>query len=236
MRLPPDLAMLVGSYLDPHDLRVCMTQLCSGGTGFVATGCANDATTILLHELVVCCRLSDGVDGIAHECMERIESFVSRRGNVQTIILYVQVRREHATNASVYSDIHRSFKQRSSLQLGQNQGITVQWHVSAESIAQIEFLLKVDMPKDGTHVSDSSAGGAIRQYLHTLNLSRTKVSDVSVLASCQSLHTLNLSYTAVSDVSVLASCQSLHTLSLSCSPVNDVSVLASCPVSAHAGP
>jgi hypothetical protein len=59
-----------------------------------------------------------------------------------------------------------------------------------------------------------SAGGDVRQYLHTLDLSETKVSDASALASCKSLRTLNLRKTQVTDVSGLASCQSLHTLVL----------------------
>jgi Leucine-rich repeat (LRR) protein len=52
----------------------------------------------------------------------------------------------------------------------------------------------VDVVNDDTRVGDS------------------QVSDVSVLASCQSLHTLNLGNTLLSDVSALASCQALHTL------------------------
>jgi hypothetical protein len=228
MWLPQDLAMLVGSYLDPHDLTVCTTQLCSSGAGFVANLFANDSTTILLHELVASCRLSACVDDVAHEGMKRIESFVKRRGNVQTIILHARLWSKHATNASVYSDLHRRLQQGSSFHLSRNQEIAVEWHVGAESIAQVEFLLKVDVPKDSARASDSSAGGAIRQYLHKLDLRKTEVSDVSALASCQSLHTLNLSQTRVSDVSGLASCQSLQTLNLCGTQVSDVSVLASC--------
>jgi Leucine-rich repeat (LRR) protein len=220
--------MLVGSYLNPHDVLVCTTQLCSSGAGFVATGITNKRTTILLHELVECCRLSAGVDDIAQECVARIESFVARRGNVQTIILRAQLRRKRATNASVYSNIHDHLQQGSWLQLGQNQEVTVEWYVSAESIAQVEFLLKVDVPKDGARVSDSPAGGALRQSLHTLNLCETQVSDVFVLASFTSLHKLDLSETGVSDVSPLASCTALHTLDLVGVPLYDVSPLASC--------
>jgi hypothetical protein len=220
--------MLVGSYLDPHDLAVCTTQLCSSGPGFVANIFTNDGTTILVHELVACCRLSAGVVDVAQECMERLESFLARRGNVRTIILDVKLKRECAINASVYSDIRDRLQQGSLFQLSQNQGITVEWHVSAESVAQVEFLLKVDVPKDSARASDSSASGAIRQYLHMLDLSETEVRDVSVLSSCQSLHTLDLRFTQVSDVSALASCQSLHTLNLCGTRVNDVSGLASC--------
>jgi Leucine-rich repeat (LRR) protein len=113
--------------------------------------------------------------------------------------------------------------------LSQNQGVTVEWHAHAKSVAQIEFLLEtVDVPKDGARASDSSAGVALRQYLHTLNLNHTQVSDVTAFSSCQSLHTLNLCATQVSDVSALASCQSLHTLYLNDTQVGDVSALVSC--------
>jgi hypothetical protein len=228
MWLPQELAMQVGSYLDPHDLRVCTTQLCSSGAGFVANIFANDGTTILLHELVACSRLSAGVDDVAQECIERMKSFLARRGNVRRIILDAELKGECASNSSVYSDIRDSLQQGSSFQLNQNQRITVEWNVCATTIAQVEFLLKVDVPKDSARASDSSAGGAMRQYLHTLDLRFTRVSDVSALASCQSLHTLNLNGTRVRDVSALASCQSLHTLVLKCTCVSDVSGLASC--------
>jgi hypothetical protein len=75
---------------------------------------------------------------------------------------------------------------------------------------------------------ESTSSNESCQALHTLNLERTQVSDVSPLASCQALHTLNLERTQVSDVSPLASCQSLHTLELNYAQVSDVSPLASC--------
>jgi hypothetical protein len=229
MWLPHELATLVGSYLDPPDLRVCTTQLCSSGTGFVATAFTNDATTILLHELIACCRLSAGVEDVAQESInKRIEAFLARRGAVHTIILVVQLKGAHEANASVYAKLHLHFQQSSSFQLRQNQGITVEWHVSAESIAQVDFLLKGDEPKNGACGGDTRAGGAIRQHLHTLDLSRTQVSDVSALATCHNLHKLNLSRTQVSDASPLASCQSLQKLNLSRTHVTDVSALAAC--------
>jgi hypothetical protein len=85
MWLPPELAMQLGSYLNPRDLTVCMTQLSSSGAEFVSAGFTDDTTTILLHELVVCCRLSVGGEDVAQRCIEHIASFVARRGNVQTI-------------------------------------------------------------------------------------------------------------------------------------------------------
>jgi Leucine-rich repeat (LRR) protein len=226
MWLPRELAMLVGSYLDPHDQIVCTTQLCSSGAGFVANLFTTYGATICLHELIACCRLSVAVEDVAQECIERIKSFLARHGNAGTVALDAQLWREPC--ASV--DFHHRLQRVSSLQLTQDQGVTVEWHVRAISIAQVEFLLKVGVPKDSARASDSSTSGAIRQYLHTLNLSEmeARVSDVSALASCQSLHTLNLWRTQVSDVSVLASCQSLHTLDLSTTRVSDVSGLGSC--------
>jgi hypothetical protein len=229
MWLPPELAMQVGSYLNPHDLRVCTTQLCSSGPGFVAHRFTNDGTRFILHELAECCLLPAGVDDVAKECIERMESFLVRRGNVQTIILRAELWRVLDANASVYSDVNRCLQQGSSFQLSQNHGSTVQWHVFADSIADVAFLLEMNVAKDGAGVSDSSAGGALRQHLHKLDLGcNTAVRDVSPLASCQSLHTLDLSDTQVSDVSALASCQLLHTLDLSRTQVSDVSALASC--------
>ena len=52
------------------------------------------------------------------------------------------------------------------------------------------------------------------EYLRTLNLSGTEVTDVSALAACGNLHTLNLHYTQVTDVSALGACGNLHTLYL----------------------
>jgi hypothetical protein len=120
-------AAAVGLYLDPHDLRVCTTQLCSSGAGFVANLVTNVTTTIPVHELVACCRLREDV---AQECVERIESFVKRRGNVQTIIQDAQMRGEHATRASLLSKCHIHLQLNSSFQSSQNQGITVEWHAS----------------------------------------------------------------------------------------------------------
>jgi Leucine-rich repeat (LRR) protein len=233
MWLPRELAAQVGSYLDPHDLTVCAMQLCSSGAEFVGPGFKDTTTTILLHELVACYPLPAGVrsvraNRVAEFCIKRIKSFVAWRGNVQTIVLVAPLRGEHATNASVYSWVHRYLQQGSSFQLSRDPGITIEWHVRAESIEQVEFLLKVDVPKDSARVGDASAGGALRQYLHTLDLSETEVTDLRALASCKSLHTLALSNTRVRNVSALASCKSLHTLDLSNTRVRNVSALASC--------
>jgi hypothetical protein len=57
--------MLIGSFLDPHDRRVCTTQLCSSGAEFVANLFKNDTTNIRLNELITCCRFSAGDDDTA---------------------------------------------------------------------------------------------------------------------------------------------------------------------------
>jgi hypothetical protein len=66
----------------------------------------NGQATIRLRKLAACCRLCAGVADVAQECIERIESFAARRGNVKTIILDARLMGEQATNTSVYSDIH----------------------------------------------------------------------------------------------------------------------------------
>ena len=65
--------------------------------------------------------------------------------------------------------------------------------------------------------------------LHSLDLSFTEVTDVSVLAEAPDLHTLNLSYTRVTDISALKGHPTLHDLDLSSTGVTDVSVLAQFP-------
>jgi hypothetical protein len=231
MWLPQELGMLIGSYLGVDDLRMCTTQLCSSGAGFVSNLLKKKSTTMRLLELIACCRSSAGDDDdVAQECLDRIESFLSRRGNVHTITLVANMVNGQARgrNARVYSNIHRRLQQGSSHQLIQNQGITVEWHLWAGSPSQVKLLLGTDGPKDGARVSDSSTNGSVRQYLHTLGIFTTRVSDVSVLASCQSLHTLILHPRRVSNMSALASCRSLHTLNLQYTQVNDVTALASC--------
>ena len=60
-----------------------------------------------------------------------------------------------------------------------------------------------------------AADGERAWGLHTLDLGRTEVTGVSVLAGCSSLHALNLYYdTEMTDVSALAGCSGLHMLDL----------------------
>jgi Leucine-rich repeat (LRR) protein len=230
MWLPQELTVEIGSYLNAHDLRVCTTQLCSSGAEFVSAGVANDSTTIRLQELIACCPsvCYVPVDDVAQECVERVESFVKRRGNVKTIILHAQIWTEDAANVSVYPNFHRRLQQGLSIHLNQKGGITVEWHVSPKSIAQVAFLLNFGAQQRGAGVSGAAAGGALRQYLHTLELWGFPVHDLSPLASCRSLHTLNLKDTEVRDVYPLASCQSLRTLNLSETKVRDLQGLESC--------
>lgn len=68
-------------------------------------------------------------------------------------------------------------------------------------------------------VADVSALGGV----HTLNLAKTSVVDVSALGG---VHTLNVSHTPVSDVSTDVRCLvGVHTLNLSMTHVTDVSML-----------
>ena len=77
-----------------------------------------------------------------------------------------------------------------------------------------------------SRITNESIFSLVRlQFLKTLDLSVTHVTDVSALGSCSSLHTLDLSDTEVMDVSGLESCISLHTLNLRRTQVMDVSGL-----------
>src|SRR5208282_3557439 len=83
-----------------------------------------------------------------------------------------------------------------------------------EQIARwINVLWDVDL--SWTKVTDVSALGKV----HTLDLYGTQVTDVSALGN---VHTLNLSHTKVTDVSALGK---VHTLDLSDTQVTDVSAL-----------
>ena len=66
-----------------------------------------------------------------------------------------------------------------------------------------------------------------------LDLSYTRVSDVSALAGCPALHTLSLLRTQVTDVSALAQCTALRKLYLYGTPVSDVSALAGYPIDVY---
>jgi hypothetical protein len=69
MRLPLEIAMEVGSFLDRPSLTVCTTQLCWGGVGFVSRPCTDSAkvTTVPLHKLVRMCRTASRTLGVSQE-------------------------------------------------------------------------------------------------------------------------------------------------------------------------
>jgi hypothetical protein len=238
MRLPLEIAMEVGSFLDGPSLTVCTTQLCWSGVGFVSRPCTDSAkvTTIQLHNLFPLCRTAsrtlgvdqEQADGFATEAIKRIDLCLARRTIAEKAVFVVDRRltwRRARVNTDFFSDIHRHFQVRSNLQFGKCGSLAVEWHASADSIAAVTFLLG---ETTGGRLNDVCALASCWS-LHALNLYYTDVSDVSALSSCQALHTLDLAGTQVSDVSALASCQALHTLDLNDTQVSDVSALASCP-------
>ena len=62
--------------------------------------------------------------------------------------------------------------------------------------------------------------------LKYLDLSKTKVSDISLLSGLKALTNLDLSKTNVSDISTLSGLKALTNLDLSCTKVNDISALS----------
>ena len=91
------------------------------------------------------------------------------------------------------------------------------------SIELLTSLTKLDL--SNTKVSDISALSNLTS-LTELDLSNTKVSDISALTNLTSLSRLNLNYTKVSDISALTSLTSLTHLSLNYTKVSDISALA----------
>jgi hypothetical protein len=237
MRLPLEIAMEVGSFLDRPCLTVCTTQLCRIGVGFVSRPCTDSAkvTTIQLRKLVeLRCTASqplgagqEQADELATEAIKRIDLCLARRTSAEKDVFVCKLTGLHFRNKDFYSDIHRHYSLISNLQFENGPSLAVEWHAWAESIAAVAFLLG---ETTGGPLVDGGRPIVWCQSLHALDLTYAAVSDVSELASCHALHTLNLANTQVSDVSALASCQALHTLNLTNTKVNDVSTLTSCPV------
>jgi hypothetical protein len=254
MRLPLEIAMEVGSFLDGPSLTLCTTQLCWSGVGFVSRPCTDSAkvTTIQLHNLVPLCRTASRTPGLGQEqadglatteAIKRIDMCLARRTSAEKVVFVLNLRGEYArTNKDFYSAIHRHFQVSANRLFNNGQSLAVEWHAWANSNAAAAFVLgETDDGRplaawcqslhalDLSYVAVSNVSGlALYQSLHTLNLMGTNVKDVSALVSCQALHTLLLNGTKVIDVSALASCQALHTLHLNNTQVSDVSALASC--------
>jgi hypothetical protein len=257
MRLPLEIAMEVGSFLDRPSLAVCTTQLCWSGVGFVSRRCTDSAkvTTIKLHNLVELCRTAshtlgagqEQADGLATEAIKRIELCLARRTSIEKVVIVFNLMAYGRANMDFYSAIHRHFQISTNRQFNNGPSVAVEWHARARSNTEVTFLLGGTIGgrvNDGrprvwcqslhalnlafADVGDVSALKSC-PALHTLDLVDTKVTDVSPLASCQYLSTLDLAHTQVIDVSALASCQALHTLNLMYTKVIDVSALASCP-------
>jgi hypothetical protein len=238
MRLPLEIAMEVGSFLDEPSLTVCTTQLCWSGVGFVSRPCTDSAneTTIQLHNLIPLChtasrRLAVGQEqsnSHATKAIKRINLCLARRTSAEKVVFVANV--TEISDTDIYSDIRRHFQVSSNLKFENGPSLAVEWHARAGSIDAVAFLLGQSL-----HTLDLSYSYVIHisalascQALHTLRLNDTRVNDVSALAACQALHTLFISGTPVSDVSALAACQALHTLRLNVTPVSDVSALAAC--------
>jgi hypothetical protein len=236
MRLPLEIAMEVGSFLDQPSLTVCTTQLCWNGVGFVSSPCTDSAkvTTIKLHELAPLCRTvteapmvdQEQNNGLATEAIKRIDLCLARRTSAEKVVFafYFTETRAYASMDVYYSEIHRHFQVSANLQFENGRSLAVEWHAHAEVLTSLKCLLG---ETTGARL-DNGRPLALWQSLHALDLNDTEVNDISALASCQSLHTLLLNGTEVKDVSALASCQALHTLDLSQTQVHDISALASC--------
>jgi hypothetical protein len=235
MRLPLEIAMEVGSFLDRPSLMVCTTQLCWSGVEFVSRPCRDNAkvTTIQLRKLVKLCRKryeaptldQEQINGLAAEAIKRINLCLVRRTSAEKVVFVLDLTGANGkANTDIYFAIHRHYSLSSNLQFENGPSLAVEWHADAHSTRAVAFLLG---ERSGCR-SDDGRPLAWCQSLHALDLTDAKVNDVSPLASCQALHTMYLNTTDVSDVSALASCQALHTLYLSETLVSDVSPLASC--------
>jgi hypothetical protein len=258
MRLPLEIAMEVGSFLDQPSLTVCTTQLCRNGVLFVSRPCKDSAKvpTIQLHKLVNICQTASRTlgavgqvqtNGLTTDAIKRIDLCLVRRPSAEKVIFVFDLRwTEARENTEFNSTIHRHYSLSSNLQFNNGPNLAVEWHAFADSVDAVTFLLE---ERNGGGLNDGCALASCQplhaldlmyttfddisalaacQSLHTLVLSNSEVSDVSALASCPALHTLRLDHSQVSDVSALASCQSLHTLTLERTDVSDVSALASC--------
>ena len=110
-----------------------------------------------------------------------------------------------------------------------NKVVSINWNYIINvdklpsSIELLTSLTKLDL--SNTKVSDISALSNLTS-LTELDLSNTKVSDISALTSLTSLTHLNLNYTKVSDISALTSLTSLTHLTLNYTKVSDISALA----------
>jgi Leucine-rich repeat (LRR) protein len=256
MRLPLEIAMEVGSFLDRSCLAVCTMQLCRNGVGFVSR--PSEVRPIHLYLLAKLCRTAshtlgvgqEQADGLATEAIKRIDLWLARRTSAEMVVFVFNVKGLSGAyakaNTDFYSDIHRHYSLSSNRQFNNGQSVAVEWHACARSKAAVKFLIGgpiggrlSDVPPlawcqslhslDLRDTADNDISGlASYRSLHTLALDFSQVSDVSSLASCPALHTLYLTGARVSDVSALASCQVLHTLYLDKSQVRDVSALASC--------
>jgi hypothetical protein len=267
MELPVELAREVGSFLSAQEVQMCIAQLCNerrGVCGISAHGWhQND--TIQLYYLIACCRPpkwkslfmrdSSKRASIVRKAIKRIEVFLARfkNGAKRRIVFVADLDNIPMSERMRLTDICRQIQVASCdyMQSSEEMGITIEWHVMAYFIAEVQFIIDHVQATEDAHVENQTDIFAFYNPMYALDMSWSNEHDISPLAACRSLHTVNLSgnlvtnisaaaswpllrtlnlnCTQVSDLSVLASCQSLHTLNLADTRVSDVSALASCP-------
>jgi hypothetical protein len=101
MRLPLEIAMEVGSFLDGPSLTMCTTQLCWSGVGFVSRPCINSGkvTRIKLYALIELCRTASRTldvsqlqtSGLAAEAIKRIDLCLARRTSAEKVVFVVDL-------------------------------------------------------------------------------------------------------------------------------------------------
>jgi hypothetical protein len=206
MRFPLEMAQEIGSFLSLRDLIICTTRLCVNGVVFVSIPVADMRTTAMvqLHALIASLKLYETIvkscmkkkkrskckqepASVAPKVVGRIESYLARRPHIDRLFFVADERHAGGRNTPIFGQIDRHFQTRhktmarDKLTNGSHKALVVRWHVRADS---------VDV-------------AARYRELHTLDMSKTAVSDLSPLVTCRFLCILDLSHTRVVDVSAL---------------------------------
>lgn len=93
-------------------------------------------------------------------------------------------------------------------------------------LCQCPHLTVVEIPRQSVHALDGLEG---HRYLHTVDVSSTRVADLSPLAGLPALAVLRLRHTLVADLSPLATVPTLEELDIAHTAVADISVLRQLP-------
>jgi hypothetical protein len=115
MRLPPELAMKVGSYLDDDELNTCIAELCSSGVEFVAAPCSRRVTKVKvnLNELLRIRMAADAsveqanAASMAQQVAGQIDVYLSRNKykHLEVVVLHVVPQQRTFTRDGVdYAD------------------------------------------------------------------------------------------------------------------------------------